>query len=344
MGDEAPPPNITDAIKTIRVFNGYTDPSIFIRQLVQDIATFHLTKNWVLENLDRFLTGSASDWWSSVEERFNTALVAANANVDLIWTAFSAEFSEYFGNEIRIDSARNRLRLMKFNLNTGVPEYVTEKVALCHTINPAMTFSDILDQLIRGLPKKLQIHLISANCTDVPSFQRVLRRFIHFDPTFFDHDAPPQFKNNNNNPSNNNNRFFSNTFRPNSYRSSYSNNSSINSGQSSSIPPPRNSFTSEGRPICNYCFKPNHLASECRLREMHKQNNYRQMSFVNQRPTNWNGPQPQYSQNIPHNNNHPQMPAYPNSSFNPPIQQPPFNNNNQAANFPPPQYFPRNLN
>lgn len=164
-------------IKYFRKFDGKTDVNEFIAHLTADLAEHHVTNKWISTNLDRILEGQALDFFKSRVPTYATNLVTTcNNDYDDLWKAILVEFKLFFNHDSQISTHKQANKALVYAEKSNPQEYVTSKLSILRNIDPNMTDSKIVEQLIKGLPIKLQLQFTSSQCADAHAFLEQLRK------------------------------------------------------------------------------------------------------------------------------------------------------------------------
>lgn len=163
--------NPLKVLKYFRKYDGKSDANQFITQLETDLVDYRIAYRWISYNLDRILEGEALDWFQAVSPEIYAMFIGGD-----LWEHIVEEFLKFFDHRSLLNTHKQANRSLLFSEKSDPQEYVTKKVKILRNINPRMTDSRKVEQLIKGLPIKLQIQFSSLSLETPHQFLEQLRK------------------------------------------------------------------------------------------------------------------------------------------------------------------------
>jgi hypothetical protein len=295
-----------EAVNYLRKYEGKTDCALFLRLLVQDATDLALPTTWLIDNLDRLLSGDAASWWRATSASFFTRR-RNNEDADLVWTDITRDMLQFFNHSSQCSTYRKKNKEIIFEIGDDAQSYVTKKMEVLRYIDANMTEERKVEHLISGLPTSIQESMAIQDIRSCMDFLSKLRRLseVHANKA-------------KSSSSSNDKSFPSRSVQhPNYAYSPHSEAQFMHDMQIPSFPQNSNllpqSFNNrrslDGRPLCNYCHNSGHIKRHCR----NMANDQAKGIFIPQRPPHANPGRPAPP---PTNQNYPQWPQR-NAQFPP---------------------------
>ncbi|OXA44551.1 hypothetical protein Fcan01_21006 [Folsomia candida] len=150
-------------VKYFRKYDGKSDSVEFLHRLSADLIEYQISAEWIVNNFDRVLEGEASAWFSSIWPSYS-ARISQNPHLQYgyFWAEICDEFTEFFDHKSLLNAHKQENRQLRYTEKTDPQAYVTQKLRLLRNIDPDMSESRKVEQLIKGLPIPLQIQLAAV--------------------------------------------------------------------------------------------------------------------------------------------------------------------------------------
>lgn len=242
----------------LRKYDGTTDSKEYIERLETDIDLYNIPHKWLIQNLDRILEHQALSWYNSVYPEIQ-ALITTTPPLNL-WHSFKGEFLKFFNRKGLLHAYKQANRAILFSPGSDPQEYVTKKLEALRHIDPQMSESRRVDNLIKGLPIQLQIHFAASSPQSATDFLSQLRKLEEIQ-----------------------NRKRESQYKQRDSHNNYPHQSAPSYQQSHFLAafqgrPNNNRFPQSFNPrpttvTCNYCHYPGHIIRDCRNKVMDESNN-----------------------------------------------------------------------
>jgi hypothetical protein len=249
-----------EAISQIRHYDGKTDVHEFLLRLETDVNYLNLDERWIISNIDRFLDGDASDYWSTRFPKYNKMLVDGDDAED-VWVVAKGDLEKFFDHSNRKAGYRAQNSSLKFNFGDDVQSYVTRKIKVLSLIDENMSSERVVHYLKSGLPATMQLQLSTHKINTCEDFLSILASMVETAEKL-KREGKLETRNDESKPMSNSNSYYGNRNyqQPQRFIHPPAVNNSVGAQ------PPANRRAENGAPICNYCNIPGHIFRFCRKR------------------------------------------------------------------------------
>lgn len=145
----------TQILSNIPSYSGTDSCKDWVKSFDERCEHFGYNEHWKLTNMDKFMEGTAKDWWSFSKQRFMEGLSRHNAPARYLGfvEAIKTDYPELDEKK----QAKKDNATLKFTPGTdNAKEYVFKKKALCFKIDPNMTLKEQLEHLYEGLTPEVR--------------------------------------------------------------------------------------------------------------------------------------------------------------------------------------------
>ena len=179
------PPQVNQAVhamqplkllKYLRKYDGKSDSREFMSRLESDLDDHDVSPAWITNNFDRVLEGEAQAWYISVRPDYTHQMQRENAAHAFIWSDLKQEFLKFFDHSSLVNTHKQTNRKLKFEVGDDPQSYVTAKLEVLRYIDPEMSNSRKVENLVKGLPLPLQVQMITCDTNSPREFIDQLRK------------------------------------------------------------------------------------------------------------------------------------------------------------------------
>jgi len=253
-----------EIIAQLRKYDGSKDAKEFLSRYKYDLRFYGLTFEWAIRNFDRVLLNDASRWWEAQWHNIEELMDTRNTEDEFkaLFEIIEDDFLRMFDHSAQESTYRRKNKAISFKLGDDPTKYVTQKLEILRLINPSMTESKKITQIIKGLSYELRQTLVLQNIGTVHELLTKLRNLAEI---YEDDRSRTSRRSNSHN-------FVQTPVQSSSSRANPSSSHFLqkveplppNPQQSGpKYPKGKNLVTNDGQPICNFCQYSGHLARDC---------------------------------------------------------------------------------